>query len=37
VAATLAAVIDDDRTIGRQWNLVGGDVPITEAIAQAAR
>jgi uncharacterized protein YbjT (DUF2867 family) len=37
VAATLAAVIDDDRTIGHQWNLVGGDVPITEAIAQAAR
>lgn len=35
VAAVVAAVIDDERTIGRQWNLVGGDVPIDEAIASA--
>jgi len=32
VAAVLAAVIDDDRTIGRQWNLVGGEVPVRRAI-----
>jgi uncharacterized protein YbjT (DUF2867 family) len=35
VAAVIAAVIDEDRTIGKQWNLVGGDVPIDEAIAAA--
>ena len=32
VAAVLAAVIDDPRTIGHQWNLVGGDLPIAQAI-----
>lgn len=31
VAAVLAAALDDDRTIGRQWELTSGD----EAIAQA--
>ena len=35
VAAVVAAVLDDERTHGRQWNLVGGDVPIAEAVAQA--
>lgn len=32
VAAVLAAVLDDPGTIGAQWNLVGGDTPIPEAI-----
>ncbi|MBE1874516.1 NAD(P)H-binding protein [Myceligenerans pegani] len=36
VAAVLAAVLDEDATIGRQWNLVGGDTPIPEAITRAA-
>jgi uncharacterized protein YbjT (DUF2867 family) len=36
VAAVVAAVIDDDRTVGHQWNLVGGAVPIAEAITHAA-
>ena len=35
VAATIAAVLDDDRTIGRQWNLVGGQIPVVEAISAA--
>lgn len=35
VAAVVAAVVDDDRTIGRQWDLVGGDAPIEEAIRAA--
>lgn len=37
VAAVVAAVLDDDATIGRQWNLVGGALPIDEAIALAVR
>ncbi|WP_460708139.1 SDR family oxidoreductase [Myceligenerans halotolerans] len=36
VAAVLAAVLDDDDTIGHQWNLVGGDTPVAEAVARAA-
>ncbi|MDO9454610.1 NAD(P)H-binding protein [Nocardioides sp.] len=32
VAAVLAAVIDVDSTIGQQWNLVGGDVPVADAV-----
>jgi uncharacterized protein YbjT (DUF2867 family) len=35
VAALLAAVIDDDRTIGTQWEVVSGDTPIAEAIDAA--
>jgi uncharacterized protein YbjT (DUF2867 family) len=35
VAAVLAAVVDDDRTIGRQWNLVGGSQPIDAAVTSA--
>lgn len=35
VAATIAAVLDDDRSIRRQWNLVSGDLPVAEAIARA--
>jgi uncharacterized protein YbjT (DUF2867 family) len=33
VAATVAAVLDDDRTIGKQWNLVGGQTPVADAIS----
>ena len=36
VAATVVAVLDDDRTIGRQWNLVGGRLPVVEAVNAAA-
>lgn len=32
VAAVLAAVLDDRRTIGRQWVVVNGDVPIKDAV-----
>lgn len=35
VAAVTAAVIDDDRSIGRQWNLVSGDTPVADAIPTA--
>ncbi|GGR50665.1 uncharacterized protein YbjT (DUF2867 family) [Nocardioides luteus] len=33
VAAVVAAVIDDDATIGKQWELVQGEASIEEAIA----
>jgi hypothetical protein len=33
----VAAVLDDESTHGRQWNLVGGNVPVADAIAAAAR
>ena len=32
VAAVLAAVLEDDASIGHQWNLVNGDVPVAEAL-----
>lgn len=32
VAAVLAAVIDRDTTVGRQWNLVSGQTPVAEAV-----
>lgn len=32
VAAVLAAVLDDPRTIRQQWTVTNGDVPIAEAI-----
>ena len=35
VAAVLAAVLDRDETIGKQWNLVGGQTPLAEAIDRA--
>ena len=35
VAATIAAVLDDDRTVGKQWNLVGGQIPVAEAVSAA--
>ncbi|MEJ7833048.1 MAG: NAD(P)H-binding protein [Nocardioides sp.] len=34
VAAVVAALIDVNASIGRQWNLVGGDVPVADAVAQ---
>ena len=34
VAAVLAAVLDEPGTVGRQWNLVNGEVPIAEAVRQ---
>lgn len=36
VAAVVAAILDADSAIGAQWNLVGGDVPIAEAVRQSA-
>ena len=35
VAAVVAAVLDDEATVGRQWALVGGTTPIAEAIRGA--
>lgn len=32
VAAVLAAVLDAPATIGQQWNLVNGDVPVERAV-----
>lgn len=37
VAGVLAAVLDRPDSVGRQWNLVGGDVPLDEALDAAAR
>ncbi|MCS5719352.1 SDR family oxidoreductase [Herbiconiux sp. CPCC 205763] len=34
VAATMIAVLDDDRSVGRQWQLVAGPTPIAQAIAE---
>ncbi|GIG40680.1 NAD(P)H-binding protein [Cellulomonas phragmiteti] len=35
VAAVIAAVLHDDATVGRQWELVAGDTPVAEALARA--
>ena len=35
VAAVVAAVLDSDRTIGKQWGLVGGDTPVADAVRSA--
>ena len=35
VAGVIAAVIDDERTVGRQWNLVGGEDDVVEAVSAA--
>jgi len=37
VAAVLAAVLDRADTAGHQWNLVGGDLPVTAAIDAAVQ
>jgi uncharacterized protein YbjT (DUF2867 family) len=36
VAAVIAAVLAEDASIGHQWNLVGGDTPVEDAVRQAA-
>lgn len=36
VAAVVAAVLDDDTSIGHQWTLVEGPTPVAEAVARAA-
>jgi uncharacterized protein YbjT (DUF2867 family) len=36
VAAVVAAVLDDPTSIGAQWDLVGGDTPVSAAVAAAA-
>ncbi|MBD7919122.1 NAD(P)H-binding protein [Cellulomonas sp. Sa3CUA2] len=35
VAAVIAAVLLDDATVGHQWELVGGDTPVADALAAA--
>ncbi|MXG88915.1 SDR family oxidoreductase [Nocardioides flavescens] len=35
VAAVIAAVLEDRGTVGAQWNLVGGDQPVAEAVRSA--
>lgn len=37
VAAVLAAVVDDQRSVGRQWTLVAGDASVPDALAAATR
>jgi uncharacterized protein YbjT (DUF2867 family) len=36
VAAVLVALLDEPRTAGRTLELIGGDVPVSEAVAAAA-
>lgn len=36
VAAVVVVVLANDRTVGRQWELVNGDVPLHQAVALAA-
>ncbi|GAA1917899.1 SDR family oxidoreductase [Nocardioides marmoribigeumensis] len=35
VAAVLLAVLEDDRSVRHQWNLVGGDTPVADAVEHA--
>ena len=35
VASVVAAVLDADRTIGKQWALTNGETPVAEALASA--
>jgi len=35
VAATLVAVLADDGTVGSEFDLIGGDVPIADALSRA--
>ncbi len=35
VAAVLAAVLDEPRAVGRQWDLVGGDASVRDALEAA--
>ena len=34
VAAVVAGVLDAPGSVGKQWNLVGGDTPVADAVAQ---
>ena len=36
VAAVIAAVLDHDGSVGHQWDLVGGDVPVADAVRTAS-
>lgn len=36
VASVIAAVLDRPESVHHQWNLVGGDLPVAEAVARAA-
>jgi uncharacterized protein YbjT (DUF2867 family) len=35
VAAVLAAVMDEPASVGRQWNLVNGELPVNQALTAA--
>ncbi|WP_148573612.1 SDR family oxidoreductase [Nocardioides caldifontis] len=35
VAAVIVAVLDDERAVRKQWELVGGDVPVADAVTRA--
>jgi uncharacterized protein YbjT (DUF2867 family) len=35
VAAVIAVALDDDAAVGHQWELVGGDTPVTDAVRAA--
>ena len=37
VAAVLAAVLDTPGTVGKQWNLVSGDVPVDQASRRPSK
>lgn len=37
VAAVVAAILDRRDTVGHQWNLVGGDTPLPDALDRAVR
>jgi uncharacterized protein YbjT (DUF2867 family) len=37
VAETVVAVLEDHRSVGHQWNLVGGDVDVRAAVAAASQ
>ena len=37
VAAVVAAVLDAPETVGQQWSLVNGDVPVEEAVHPSGR
>ncbi len=34
VAAVVAAVLDSSGSVGKQWDLMNGDTPVAEAVAQ---
>jgi uncharacterized protein YbjT (DUF2867 family) len=35
VAAVIVAVLEDERAVRQQWELVGGDVPVADAVSAA--